>query len=404
MKGGIDLIKYMALIALCCMGLNGYGQSKQDLQKQRDKINEQIEYTKTLIKETEKDQKSTNQQLRILNKQISLRQRLIKNINTEITDIEDEIQSKQQLIVDLENDIEALKEEYARMIYQSYKNRRAHDQIMYIFSSDDFNQAYKRLKMLSHYTEVRTEQAEDIAEAQMELRGIIAALEVTSAEKKTLASQKQQESSELNQDKSVREKTLSELKNQTADLHKKQQQQEAERQRLNKAIQRIIEEELRAEKDKNNGVYALTPEGKIISEKFEKNKGQLPWPVLRGVVTQKFGKQAHPTIPGIEIENNGVDITTDKNSSVIAVFDGEVTSLFSFPGSGYNVIVTHGGYKSVYTNLKEVHVKKGDKITAKESIGKVLTNGDESIAHIEIWKITAEKGTPQNPEYWLSKR
>ncbi|MCB0760203.1 MAG: peptidoglycan DD-metalloendopeptidase family protein [Flavobacteriales bacterium] len=398
-------IKYaIALLASLLLALTVVGQSKDDLQKQRDELNKQISYTKKLIAESEKTQQSTNQQLLVLNKQINLRQRLIRNMSSEIDEIEKDITHKQEEIVQLEEQITDLKEEYAHMLRVNYENRRAQDKVMYIFASDSFYQAYKRMKMMTYYTEIRQRQVETIKSTQDELNGAIAQLEGTRQEKQSLVSAQEEESSKLESDKKTRQKTLSSLKERESELRKQQQQQEEERQKLNKAIQRIIEEELRAEKNKNNGVYSLTPEGKIISANFEKNKGSLPWPVLRGVVTMKFGEQPHPSIPGIVITNNGVDITTDKDASVLAVFEGEVTQLFSLPGAGYNVIISHGAYRTVYTNLKAVKVKKGDTVSASEPIGTVISEGGKSIAHIEVWKVTSTGGTPQNPEYWLSKK
>ncbi len=394
----------LILFAFLAMALSGFGQSKAELQKQRDAINEQIRYTKKLIAEAEENKQATNQQLLILNKQINLRQRLINNMSSEIDEIDQDISSMQEEIASLEEQITSLKKEYAAMLKANYQNRRAQDKLMYIFSSDDFNQAYKRAKMMTYYAEIRSRQVNEIKEKQNELTTTITDLETTRQEKASLVSEQKEESSKLEGDKSSRQKVLNSLKQRESELRTTQQKQEQERQRLNSAIQRIIEEELRAEKKKNNGVYSLTPEGKIISENFEKNKGGLPWPVVRGVITMKFGEQAHPSIPGIVITNNGLDISTDKNASVLSIFEGEVTSMFSLPGAGYNVIISHGAYRTVYTNLKEVKVKKGDHVSAKETIGTIITEADKSIAHVEIWKISSTGGVAQNPEYWLSKK
>ena len=173
---------------------------------------------------------------------------------------------------------------------------------------------------------------------------------------------------------------------------------------MNAAIQRIIEEELAAEKNKNNGVFELTPAGKIVSANFEKNQGQLPWPVLRGVITARYGKHAHPTIPGITIDNKGIDIATEQNASVMAIFGGKVTSVFSIPGAGQNVIVTHGAYKTVYTSLKEVSVRKGDTVDARQKIGSVLNQNDKTVAHLEIWKVSSTGGVPQDPQSWILRQ
>jgi septal ring factor EnvC (AmiA/AmiB activator) len=290
------------------------------------------------------------------------------------------------------------------MIYEAYKNRGAYQKLMFVFASDDFNQAFKRMKVMQQYASVRKAQADAILSTQQNLSEANLQLEQSRAEKEKLLGDKTQESQLLASDKNERQSALSVLKQEEKSLRKKQQQQEEEKQRLNQAIQKIIDDEIKASKTKNNGVYELTPSGKIESAAFEKNKNKLPWPVSRGVVTGKFGKQNHPFLPGITIDNKGLDISTDANTEVTAIFGGEVTKVFSIMGAGMNIIVTHGGYKTVYTNLKDLKVKAGDKIEARQAIGKVLTEGDKTILHLEIWQVNATGGTPLDPLNWLSPR
>jgi len=328
---------------------------------------------------------------------------LIDNINDEIGEIQGEVQSKELEIESMENTILKLKEEYALMVYQAYKNRSSYDKLMYIFASENFDQAYKRLKVMQRYADVRKDQVDEIVETQDKLSATIESLELSKAEKQGLLAEEQEEKEQLAKDKSDKKGVLTELTKEEKKLKKQQQQQENERQKLNRAIQRIIDEELRAEKDKNNGVFKLTPAGKIVSDNFAKNKGNLPWPVLRGIITQKFGKQAHSSIAGITIESNGVDIATDANASVLSLFDGEVTSVFSIPGAGQNVIITHGAYKTVYANMSECLVKKGDQVSTNEKIGTVLTMNAKNTIHLEIWKLSATGKDALNPEYWISK-
>lgn len=177
----------------------------------------------------------------------------------------------------------------------------------------------------------------------------------------------------------------------------------AEQKRLNASIRKIIESELAAERASSEGEFALTPEGKIVSAAFESNRASLPWPVLRGVITGKFGKQSHPTLPGITFENNGIDISTEKTSSVLAIFAGSVSSVFPIPGAGQTVILSHGAFRSVYSNLEGVQLKKGDRIEAREKIGSVRPNNNQNVLHFEVWKVTGNSQTPQNPSTWLVK-
>ncbi|WP_459072730.1 murein hydrolase activator EnvC family protein [Halocola ammonii] len=392
----------VAVILLLC-AFAGSAQTKEELQKQREELNKKIEYTKSLIDKTKQTKAATNEQLVILNKQINFRQQLIANIQNEIENTEGEISSKEEEINELEEEIEALKEEYGQMIYHAYKNRNAYDRLMYIFASESFNQAYKRMKVFQQYARVRKMQAEAIENSQQILAETVDQLEENIESKRQLLGSKEDEFEELASDRKKQQSMLGELQQKEKSLLNQQQQQEREREKLNAAIRKKIEEELAAEREKNNGAYSLTPEGKIISENFEKNKGKLPWPVTHGVIVSSFGKHPHPVIPGIEIENKGVDIATDKQSTVYSIFGGTVTSVFTLPGAGYNVIITHGNYKTVYTNLREVKVKKGDKVDLRTAIGTLMGSDEKNTAHLEIWKTNSQGGDPQNPEHWLMK-
>jgi len=393
----------LVLLTLLFLGLslNLSAQSKDELQRKRDEISKQIQYTEKMIDEAKKNQKSTENDLLILDQQIKLRKKLIDNFNDEILSIDDEIEKNKGNISSLQFELEKLKEEYGRMVYEAYKNRSAYDKLMFIFASNDFNQAYKRMKIIQQYASARKSQAQTISNTKVELEGAISSLEDSKLEKKQVAEQKSQESNRLESDKDSRKDALSSLKQQESKLKQKRAQQEQERQRLNTAIQRIIEEELKKSREANNGKFALTPEGEIVSSNFEKNKGKLPWPVVRGVVTTQFGKQAHPFLPGITIENKGIDISTDKNSQVLAIFGGEVSKIFSITGAGMNVIINHGAYRTVFANLKEVNVKAGDKVDARQSIGTALSDSEKTEAHLEIWKISDSGGTALNPLSWL---
>ena len=400
---GASFLKFL-FIVFVAFSSAASGQSKAELQRQRDEINKKIEYTRKLISETKKNQEAEASELQLLKEQIRYRGQLIKSFESELRGIENEIQSSERNIRELEAKIALMKEEYAAMIYKAYKNRHSHDELMYIFAASDFNQAFKRFKILQEYADFRKQQANEILATQDKMRARVTELEKIRSDKQTVLEEKSQESKALDEDRKEGEKVLNKLRQEEQKLKKQQQQQEAERQKLNAAIKKKIEEELAAEKKKTGGKFEITPEGKIISEKFEQNKGSLPWPVKRGVVTERYGKQPHPTLPGIVTDNNGIDITTEPNSIVSAIFGGTVTSVFNIPGAGQNVIITHGAYKTVYTNLKDVSLVKGDKVALGDVIGQTLGQGAKAIAHLEIWKMNAEGGTPQNPELWLKKR
>lgn len=379
-------------------------QSKKDLQNKRAALNKRIALTKKLISENKASASSASQELQILGQQISFREQLIQNMQREVSSMDSEI-DEIEAEIELYNDrIEALKNEYAAMIKQAYKNSSSRDAMMYVFSAENFNEAYKRFRFMQNYAEVRKEQAEKILNSQSELQQAIADLELEKNNKESLVNQQFEERSQLDIDKRKRQEKLQKLESEQDKLKAQQQQQEAERSKLSKKIEDIIAKELADDRNKTTGKLELTPEGKLVSENFEKNKGQLPWPVSRGLITRKFGKQAHPTIPGIVIDNKGIDISTEQGSTVLAIFGGTVTSVFNIPGAGQNVIITHGAYKTVYAGLKNVSVVKGQKVDARESIGSVLTDQGESIIHLEVWFVTSTGGKPQNPSSWIIRR
>jgi murein DD-endopeptidase MepM/ murein hydrolase activator NlpD len=194
------------------------------------------------------------------------------------------------------------------------------------------------------------------------------------------------------------------LKGEEAQLRSRQRKAEAERERLSAEIRNMIEAELAAERASAEGEFALTPEGRIVSAEFERNKAGLPWPVLRGVVTQRFGRQAHPTLPGIFIDNNGVDISTDENTAVLAAFHGEVTSIFEIPGAGATVILSHGAYRSVYSNVHSIAVQKGSKVDVGQVLAKTRGGNAGAVLHFEIWHVSEGGQTPQAPRLWLVPR
>ena len=392
------------LLLLFLIAGSAFGQSKEELQRQRDEINKQLSYTRKLIGEAEENKAMTSRELKLLQEQIRLRSRLLRSYEKEIAGIDQDIDRSESEIIALEAKIEAMKEEYASMIYQAYKSRRNHDELMYIFAASDFNQAFKRFQILREYAEYRKKQAKEIENTQLELQDQIAQLERDKESKVALAADKKKEADALEVDKRRSQEALNSLQAQQEELIAKQRSQEKEKKRLSDAIRKIIEEELAAEARKNKGAFALTPEGKIVSENFAKNKGQLPWPVLRGVITARFGTQPHESIPGITVQNNGIDISTEAGSAVISIFNGEVTSVFSIPGAGKTVIITHGAYKSVYSYLTNLNVGKGDTIEAGEKIGEVMDQKDSSFSHFEVWKTSSKGPQPQNPELWIKGR
>jgi septal ring factor EnvC (AmiA/AmiB activator) len=257
--------------------------------------------------------------------------------------------------------------------------------------------------MLQSYSSLRKEHVAQIESAQVHLSDNRNNLVNEKSSMEIALNDVRNERNALAKDRKKRSEIVQDLKGRESTLRAEVKKSKAEQKRLNASIRKIIESELAAERASSEGEFALTPEGKIVSAAFESNRASLPWPVLRGVITGKFGKQSHPTLPGITFENNGIDISTEKTSSVLAIFAGSVSSVFPIPGAGQTVILSHGAFRTVYSNLEGVQLKKGDRIEAREKIGSVRPNNNQNVLHFEVWKVTGNSQTPQNPSTWLVK-
>lgn len=422
------------------------GQNKKEaLRSQRDELSAKIKETKAMIADSEKKQKLTAGQIAILNEQIRYRENMIENINGELGQLDLNIQSEQSQIQLLEFQLQSLKDEYAKMVYQAYKNRSSYNSIVFILSADDFYQAYKRYKIMQALSDGRRKQVEIIKETETNLQSSIADLKISRTQVASLRNEQEQVKAEIDQDKQAQQDKLTKLKKEESKLRTQQKKQETDRKKLVSKIQDIINKELaeerkREEQERIKALAAiekakpdkstnpspkvgetpkvaasnkaenkttkieLAPEVVSLNANFENNKGNLPWPVSHGAITSHFGKHAHPSLEDITLNNNGVDFTTKQGEPVLGVFGGKVTSVFSIPGAGYNIIVTHGTYKTVYSGLAQVNVKVGDKVSAKHNLGAVGMTDDEAVLHFELWAVSSTKGAAQNPESWMRKR
>ncbi len=385
-------------------------ESKKKLEQQKAKIEEDIQYTNKLLDQTKKSKQVSLNELVILNKQISKREELIGSINNEINQLNNEINHTTDTIRQLNQTIKRLKEEYARMIYFAQKNQSSYSRLMFIFSAKDFNQAYQRTKYFQQYSSYRRNQVRVINENQEVLNKKIALLE--SQKKETLALKKMEESEKhkLSQQKSLQNETVAKLGKQEKDLLKKIKENEKAARKLQKAIEDLIAAELekaRKASIKKTGTkptpenkFALSPAEMQLSSSFAGNKGRLPWPTERGVVAATFGEHDHPVLKGIKTKNNGVDIATEKGQIARSVFDGEVTSTMTLPNYNNVVIIRHGEYLTVYSNLDQLYVKKGDKVKTKQKIGMIQTDETgKTTMHFELWY----GKNLQNPEQWILK-
>ena len=390
------------------LSFGAWGQSKSELEKQKRQLLNDIEFTNKLLNETEANKKATLSELNLLSSKINKRQELINTILREVDLIEYQIEETRGIVNSLEADLKRLKDEYAQMLYHAYKNQSQYDRLMFILSSEDFNQAYKRIKYFQQYAKHREQQARAIESTKETLESRTEELADKKLKMAYLVEDKEKEKIQLSTEKEEQDGLVQSLKDKENELKKDLKQKQRDAKKLEKAIARIIEEEIRkarAKAEKNNTTtttksgFALTPSELTLSGNFSDNQGKLPWPSDRGVITSSFGEHPHPTLRNIKIENNGIDITTDKATKARAVYEGTVSAVVSIPGAHKAIIVRHGEFLSVYANLEDVLVKMGDKLTVKQELGTVVTSRDDgkTVLHFEIWK----GATKLNPAKWI---
>jgi septal ring factor EnvC (AmiA/AmiB activator) len=422
----MNLIRTIAgIIVLLMFAGTSYGQTSAELRRQRERITQEINLLNESLKATSSNKTLTLRQVNALNTQITLRERKISTISSETRLIDRQIQENTQQIKKLEDQLEKLKKDYASMIRFAFRNKNGYNKMMFIFASQDFNQAFKRIKYLQQFSESRKNQAQEIEKTQLTIQSKIA--------------EQEEERSVLNAQKADKSKVVSGFASQEkeykAEITKKQQEASRLERAIQAAIRKEIEEEQRraaevarlaAEREANaeaarakaageapkpvavvkpaastsaSSVLSATPEAAKLSNEFMGNRGSLPWPVAQGTITQGFGQHTYGA--GVKMENNGLNIRTNSGAAVRTVFDGEVRSVVQMMGAGYAVIIRHGKYFSVYSNLRSVSVTRGQKVTSKQTIGTAATDPDEGTTevHFEIW----EGSAPINPTPWLAR-
>lgn len=402
-KGGL-----LTIVLICGLVSFSNAQSKTALQQKKKKLQKEIEYTNNLLKETAKSKKTSLNQLRQLNKKISSRESLIATMEAEIELLKDSIALQIGMIDSLEESLDDLKDEYAEMIRNAYKNRSSYNKLMFLFSAQDFNQAYKRLKYFQQYAQYRQAQADKIRDQQAAIDDQVRILEAIKMSNEGLLKAKLNERNVLADEKSKKQSVVNSLKGKESQLKKQLKEKQKAAREIAKAIEKVIAEEIRKAREaakkagKAGKGFPLTPEARELSNSFASNKGKLPWPVNEGVITEQFGEHPHPTLKGVKVKNNGIAISTKKNNIGRAIFDGVVTKIVILPSEGKAVIVSHGEYFSTYSFFKEVFVATGDKIKTKQNLGVLAGDSDEnsSTISLEIWK----SYNKLNPESWIFKK
>ena len=412
----------ITLLLLCILNTNAQSKKQQELEERRQEILKEINQYNQLISSNKKKEKSIVTVVEDLNYKVKVRQNLIKVTNDQANLLSREINTNQKEISHLRDQLKDLKEDYAAMVVKSYKSKSEQSRVMFLLSSENFKQAYKRLQYIRQYTKYQEQQGEEIKNKTQKLQELNTSLLQQKKDKDRLIQENRVAKAKLEEDMKEHQALVASIKK---DLSKytsqiKTKQQEVDK--IDREIERLIREAIAeanrkalAEANKNGNTntketkasssgFALTPEAKILAANFESNKGKFSWPVEKGIVKTRFGTQPSPIDPSLTIKSNGVRIATEEGSKVRVVFEGTVSAVIAIKNSNPAVLIEHGNYFTVYKNLSKVYVKKGDKVSTKQVIGEVFTSSNgETILSFSIYKVDSKNSEYQDPSGWIYK-
>ncbi len=406
-----DLLLLLTFVLIA--SVPSWAQNKEDLERQRLELMDAIEQTTRQLEKTRADKANTLNHYVALQKQISQRRRLMTNLEQEITYADRSIARSGEVIEALQKDVGLLREEYAQMLRVALRHKLNQSLALFLFSSRNFNEAFRRWQYIRQYNNYRRKQSRLIQETQRMLTGKMESIERQKMEKEALLIAAQDQQANLNQELNSQDKLLARLKTAERRLAQELVEQREARDRLNTTIEAIIRaevEESRTRKSQTNvglpenrraerrSEADLEPTPNEAEDPFAQLKGQLPWPVRKGRIVQSFGRHPHPRFKEVQITNNGINIETGKGSEVYAVFGGKVAGIQFIPGYKNTVILQHGNYYTVYSNLETAYVKRGDNVKGRQTIGVASSSKPE--IHFEVWR---EKQR-LNPELWVTRR
>ena len=377
-------------------------QQKQ-LEAQRLQLKNEIKQINSLLFSNTKTRKNALSEVEDLQVKLNVRSKLIKVTNQQANLLTRRIGLNERTIADQRKELESLKAEYAKMIQKSYASKSLQNRLMFLFSSENFLQAYKRIQYLKQYARYRRKQGIAIAEKTTLLQELNKTLTQEKATKLALVEENRAVQEEIEKERKQQQNLIKTLKRKerslAAQIAKKQKQRKAIDREINRLIREAIAASNKAAGKKGNKTFQLTPEAKLIAANFQANKGRLPWPLEKGVVIQGFGRQQHPVVKTTTIQSNGVVLATEASAQVRAVFEGEVMSVIVIKGSNPSVLIRHGNFITLYTNLAKLYVKKGEKVAAKQPIGEVFTNQQTGKTQLQFGIFNNVKAL--NPKDWV---
>ncbi len=373
------------------------------LETQKKRLQQEIKQINTLLFNNNRKEKTVVSQVEDLDLKISVRNQLVKVNNQQANLLTRQINVNQRDISQLRAELESLKQDYADMVRKSYKSKSSQNRLMFLFSSADFLQAYKRIQYMKQYANFRKKQGEEIAQKTQTIQELNKTLLDQKRQKEALAAENRKIQETLVGERKAQQRLIRSLKNKSRSLSSEIRQKQRKAAAIDREIERLIKEAIAASNKAagktSKNAFALTPEAKLLAKNFIANKGKLPWPVEKGIVIQRFGTQPHPVVKTTTIKSNGVTIATSPKSIARAVFEGEVMTVLSFKGSNPTVLIKHGNYITTYKNIAKVYVKKGDKVKAKQPIGEVFTNPQTGKTTLQFSVFNGL--IPQNPKQWV---
>lgn len=422
-------MKYVWIVIFAFSVLAASGQKSaavQRLEKERKQALAEIEMTNQLLNETSKTAKNSLNRLNLLSRQILSRRKVIEVMNQEISEIDKQVAVLRREITELEKELKTKQSNYGKSVQNLQRRQSSQDKLLFILSAENFTQSMRRMRYLREYAYWQKQQANDIVAKQNEITAKQRELENSREEKQTLLGTRQEESKKLVAEESSQKKEVQQLNRRQKELQSELRKKRQQAQALDRQIEKLIAEEIaRAEAEAKaarekaaaakggkaepareaatKGGYAMTKAEKQLSDDFAGNRGRLPFPLEgRYTIVGTFGEQQHQELKYVRTNNSGIDIQTTPGTEARAVFNGEVTRVFVVPGYNNSVIIRHGNYLTVYSNLSHVYVKAGDKVKTRQAIGRIFSdneNGNETILHFQLWK---EK-TKLNPAPWLDR-
>ena len=405
MSSRLDFVLFTLL--LFAYSLNSYSQSssQSDLELKRIELTKEINNIQKLISSSKNKKKLVVENIQNLNYKLDLQNEVIKIINNQLNIISASINNNQSVINELFKSQELLKSQYADMILRSYKTRSKTGKLMFIFSSSNFQQALKRIQYFKQYSDYQNNQLQQIEKNTVELKALRTQLIDEKTIQESLISENQTTKNNVSTQLLSKNKLLQSISSNEIQYVKEIKSKQKTSAKIDKEIQKIIARaiaESNRKKKITSKVFALTPEAKILSNNFTSNKGKLPWPVEKGYVTLKYGKQPHPVVKTATIQSNGIRIITASSQNVRSIFDGVIYRIISSKNGSKTILVQHGNFFTVYKNLASIYVEKGDRVSTKQDLGKIITNkiSGQTILSFSLFK----DNKTENPLLWLGQK